>query len=177
MGLDIVAYSRLIKEPAPEAKEVMEKLLTPMGEEVITVHESENNPWGFDLEPGAWLSTEETVEHHFRAGSYSGYNQFRNMLSNALLGVPSDYVWEDEASFEGKPGYEMVNFSDCQGVISWSIAEKLYNDLVGNRIKFVEYVGSIYGADNDETEHLTYVYDNFITAFELAKNNGVVVYC
>jgi hypothetical protein len=99
------------------------------------------------------------------------------MLSNALLGVPSDYVWEDESSFEGKPGYEMVNFSDCQGVISWSIAEKLYNDLVGNRIKFVEYVGSIYGADNDETEHLTYVYDNFITAFELAKNNGVVVYC
>ena len=178
MGLDIVAYSRIVKEPSREAKKVLERLLQPMGETVITVNESDDNgPWSFDLEPGAWLSTEDTAEHHFRAGSYSGYNLFRNILSHALLGVPADMVWEDEASFEGRPGYEMVNFSDCNGVISWSIAEKLYNDLVGNRDKFVAYVKERFGEDLDEGEHLVYVYDNFITGFELAKDNGIMVYC
>ena len=34
-----------------------------------------------------------------------------------------------------------------------------------------------FGEDLDEGEHLVYVYDNFITGFELAKDNGIMVYC
>ena len=186
MGLDIVAYSKLEKEPKKEIKEALDKMLSNrFGKEVIEVIPGDSNPMAQDLTQGSWLATNETEEHHFRAGSYSTYNQFRDHLSNALLGVPPSSVWEDETSFEGKAGYEMINFSDCQGVIGWTEAGKLYNDLVANREKFRNYLCEFYDVDPQseddvETHMVDYmmdVYENFIIAFDYAKENGIVIYC
>lgn len=185
MGLDIVAYSKLEKESKKEIKEVLDKMLSNrFGDEVIEVREGDDIGRAQDLTPGSWLKTNETEEHYFRAGSYSTYNQFRNHLSEALLGVPASSVWEDETSFEGKPGYEMINFSDCSGVIGWTEAQKLHNDLVVNREKFRDYLYEFYDVDQQseieaETHMVDYmmgVYKNFILAFDYAKENGIVIY-
>jgi hypothetical protein len=174
MGLDICAYSNIMKQPEPEVQKVVGKLLSSEGEEVLEVFEVTDRC--HDLEEGVYLDTFDTVQHHFRAGSYSGYNQFRNLLSKALLGVEASAVWEDPTSFEGRPGYEMIDFSDCEGTISSSVADKLHQDLVENRDVFKAHLIEVFGEDNDQVEWSMETYDNFIYAFELASENGVVIY-
>ena len=176
MGLDICAYSNIVKQPEPEIQKVVGKLLSSEGEEVLEVFEVTDRC--HDLEEGVYLDTFDTVQHHFRAGSYSGYNQFRNLLSKALLGVEASAVWEDPTSFEGRPGYEMIDFSDCEGTISSSVADKLRQDLAENREVFATYLIEKENTqkDSDEFQCIMEVYDNFIYAFELASENGVVVY-
>lgn len=178
MGLDICAYSNIMKQPEPEVQKVVGKLLAPLGEEILEV--SEVTDRCHDLEEGVYLDTFDTVQHHFRAGSYSGYNGFRDRLSKALLGVEASAVWEDPASFEGRPGYEMIDFSDCEGVISSSVADKLHKDLVGNREVFEKHLIEEFDADNDKPFDPISLdmetYDDFIYAFKLASENGVVVY-
>jgi len=174
MGLDIYAYSNIMKQPEPEVQKVVGRLLSSEGEEILEV--SEVTDRCHDLEEGVYLDTSDTVQHHFRAGSYSGYNRFRNLLSKALLGVEASAVWEDPASFEGRPGYEMIDFSDCEGVISSSVADKLRQDLMKNRGIFKKYLDSIVRYDENESKWELETYDNFIYAFELASENGVVVY-
>jgi hypothetical protein len=87
-------------------------------------------------------------------------------------------VWEDPTSFEGRPGYEMIDFSDCEGTISSSVADKLRQDLAENREVFATYLIEKENTqkDSDEFQCIMEVYDNFIYAFELASENGVVVY-
>lgn len=174
MGLDICAYSNIMKQPEPEVQKVVGKLLSSEGEEILEVFEVTDRC--HDLEEGVYLDTFDTVQHHFRAGSYSGYNQFRNLLSKALLGVEASAVWEDPTSFEGRPGYEMIDFSDCEGTISSSVADKLHQDLVENRDVFKAHLIEVFGEDNDQVEWSMETYDNFIYAFELASENGVVIY-
>jgi hypothetical protein len=176
MGLDICAYSNIVKQPEPEVQKVVGKLLASEGEEILEVFEVTDRC--HDLEEGVYLDTFDTVQHHFRAGSYSGYNRFRNILSRALLGVEASAVWEDPTSFEGRPGYEMIDFSDCEGTISSSVADKLRQDLAENREVFATYLIEKENTqkDSDEFQWIMEVYDNFIYAFELASENGVVVY-
>lgn len=174
MGLDICAYSNIMKQPDPEVQKVVGKLLSSEGEEILEVFEVTDRC--HDLEEGVYLDTFDTVQHHFRAGSYSGYNQFRNLLSKALLGVEASAVWEDPTSFEGRPGYEMIDFSDCEGNISSSVADKLRQDLVENRDVFKAHLIEVFGEGNDQIEWSMETYDNFIYAFELASENGVVIY-
>jgi hypothetical protein len=163
-----------MKQPEPEVQKVVGKLLSSEGEEILEVFEVTDRC--HDLEEGVYLDTFDTVQHHFRAGSYSGYNQFRNLLSKALLGVEASAVWEDPTSFEGRPGYEMIDFSDCEGTISSSVADKLHQDLVENRDVFKAHLIEVFGEDNDQVEWSMETYDNFIYAFELASENGVVIY-
>ena len=174
MGLDICAYSNIMKQPEPEVQKVVGKLLASEGEEILEV--SEVTDRCHDLEEGVYLDTFDTVQHHFRAGSYSGYNGFRNRLAKALLGVEASAVWEDPATFEGRPGYEMIDFSDCEGVISSSVADKLRQDLIENRDVFKAHLIEVFGQHLDGIEWDMETYDNFIYAFELASENGVVVY-
>jgi len=189
MGLDIVAYSRIEKEPQKDVKEALDKLLSNrFGDEVANIS---NEVWeetqlrAPDLTPGTWLETDETSQHHFRAGSYSGYNGFRKHLAYGVLGVSPETIWEAPDAYEGKPCYELIDFSDCDGIISWSVCEKLYNDMVTNREKFKAYVDETFdiNPENEDDEENWYAeallrnYDNFITAFEYGKDNGMVRFC
>ena len=70
----------------------------------------------------------------------------------------------------------MIDFSDCDGVISSSVADKLRQDLIENRDVFKAHLIEVFGEGNDEIEWDMRVYDDFIYAFELASENGVVVY-
>jgi hypothetical protein len=90
--------------------------------------------------------------------------------------VEASAVWEDPTSFEGRPGYEMIDFSDCEGTISSSVADKLHQDLVENRDVFKAHLIEVFGNGHLQVAWSMETYDNFIYAFELASENGVVIY-
>lgn len=116
----------------------------------------------------------------FRAGSYSGYNSWRNQLA-IMAGYESDRsVWDDFDSnvrftklkkiegvnIEVKPFYELIYFSDCEGTIGPEISKKLYNDFV----KFDDKA-------KESTDMFFYeLYEKWKNAFEVASNNGAVCF-
>ena len=172
MGLDIRYYSN-IKELESEIDE------DDYDEEVIRVYEND----GFDYQLGSlkknalYIPTDNTETGSFRAGSYGGYNQWRNMLA-MMAGYESDEsVWNDFDSqlryikiknIEGeniqmKPFYELIYFSDCEGVIGPNISKKLHQD-------FVDFHKKIKGQDRMFIEK----YKEWETAFKVASNNGLV---
>jgi hypothetical protein len=65
---------------------------------------------------------------HFRAGSYSGYGRWREALSEMALGVSPETVWNNPETYEGKPFFEIIHFSDCEGTIGPELAVKLTAD-------------------------------------------------
>lgn len=113
--------------------------------------------------------------YDFRAGSYGGYFKFREELAK-LAGYPvaiNIYNTKETGHFyyvtqvaNSGPFYELINFSDCEGTISHQVCQKLYDDF----IKFKDI------AMQDDKLHPYYqqVYNDFITALELAKNNGAL---
>lgn len=84
----------------------------------------------FDLEQGGYQG-EEGI--NFQAGSYGGYNEWRNELSVLMLGCPARYVWEHSEEYKDKPFYELIDFSDCEGYIGPSISRKLAQDFENHR--------------------------------------------
>jgi hypothetical protein len=107
----------------------------------------------------------------FRAGSYSGYNEWRGVLCQAILGVSDQELWDDPLKYQDQPFYELINFSDCEGAIGSVAARKLYGDFVDNENKFISYVGGL-----DDGEYLITKYQDWKHAFDLAREDGVVTF-
>lgn len=99
----------------------------------------------------------------FRAGSYSGYNMFRERLSQIALLVLPAQVWNNWDTFESLPFCEMINFSDCEGVIGTDICIKLAKD-------FQDFESKI----QNEDEYFIEKYGQWKDAFKLASDNGAV---
>ena len=134
MGLDIVAYQGLTKTDADE-----------------NIHVSRDQfCYNSDLESG-WYDC-EGESFHFRAGSYSSYNQWRRTLCQAIHGVTDSEFLKKEENFSGKSFYELINFSDCEGQIGPGVSEKLYQDFMDpeNEKKFLDYCKKKY--EEDEVE-------------------------
>jgi hypothetical protein len=60
--------------------------------------------------------------------AYSSYNRWRERLCAVVLGVQPDQVWNYPEHFAGKPFFELINFSDCEGVIGPQTCAKLAKD-------------------------------------------------
>lgn len=186
MGLDITAYSN-IKFSEDQDDENYEK---------IRVWKHSHFPDHCELEEGAWEETPETGVHQFRAGSYSGYGQFRKILALCTLGVDVETVWANEDNYVYQPFFNLLNFSDCEGCIGPKYSAELYQDFKDNRDRFIrnlkqeidftketenplalepEFIlpDNIMLGD-DDIEWYIEKYDDFLLAFELAKDDGLV---
>jgi hypothetical protein len=115
----------------------------------------------------------------FRAGSYSAYNNWRELLSY-MIGFPNALsIWEivkrdisignilSEPTSFNIPFIELIYFSDCEGVIGEKICKKLYEDFISykneaNKIKNSDWIS---------------LYDDFLKAFKIGSNNGCVQFC
>lgn len=97
----------------------------------------------------------------FCAGSYPGYNEWRDRLAT-LAGFPKD--WTERKNSTNLPFYELVWFSDCDGVIGPATCAKLAKD-------FEEWSDRAHGIGPDWFIRL---YDDFKQAFKDAANNGAV---
>ncbi len=158
MGLDITAYSKI-------------KKTNNLDEASIFVYRGEYyNDRAIDVEAGTYIEGDECESHCFRAGSYSGYNQFRNLLSDIILEADQRTVWTNEEAYEGKPFYELINFSDCEGNFGPEMSAKLHKDFVDHREVFHEKVKN----RNLYEGYYESVYDNFMKGFELASQGGIL---
>lgn len=125
--------------------------------------------------------TEKSESGSFRAGSYSGYNFWRNKLAIFAGYGSAENVWKkynfmsngmryfklkkisnEEVNIE--PFVELIYFSDCEGIIGPEICKKLYEDFV----KF-----------DDEAQKVDYgyFYEKYLDwkeAFRVASDGGLV---
>lgn len=167
MGLDISVYANVKFVAEYVAGEWLEDC------EIFVSPEYENTFPGRALPLRVGWYTGERV-FGFRAGGYSFYNEWRNLLAKAA-GYPSDsYVWRNVP--EG-PFVELINFYDNEGVLGASVCRKLYSDFCRpGVVQCAKEVLSV-SANQMQMEYFEERYNNFKKAFELAgEHNGAVVF-
>lgn len=158
MGLDISAYSKIERvQDEDDARIFIRRNIPEMDQ-------------AQDIEEGEYRDSDLCESHHFRAGSYSGYNYFRNLLCEIMHGVTAEELWEKPEVFEGKEFYNLINFSDCEGHFGPAVSKKLHEDFIKHREKFIR------GVEKKEPYegYYTRVYDGFSLGFEIASKGGVL---
>lgn len=170
MGLDITAYRKL-KEERPAFGDD-----DGYDEDLIRLWDNKDFAGRFEgLKEKTLYSYADS--HGFRAGSYSGYNAWREWLS-ALVGYEeTEYV----ASFGGVqkaraaacwngetgPFSELINFSDCEGTIGAKVAAKLAKD-------FAEWDERAKAADRQDYYYGRY--QEWRKACEMAADGGAIAF-
>lgn len=171
MGLDISYYSNIKKQK---------------GGNIKTKYNG-SFKYQLGLLRGSYEISEKSEYYGFPCGSYSTYNEWRNNLAIMAGYGSANNVWRDETFdttikypnprllklkklkgeeiniIEVKPFYELINFSDCEGIIGTEISKKLYKDFVN----FEEFA-------KKENEFFYKKYKDWMKAFKVASNNGVV---
>ena len=153
MGLDISAYSRLQNNA---------------GEDAVRIWRNPDFPGrADDLQDGGMYIPKGTLQ--FRAGSYSGYNEWREQLAK-LAGYPavtnkskphSEAAWQKDSG----PFWELINFSDCEGTLGSAICAKLAKDFD----EFEERAAAIGGWFFDR-------YQLWQKAAHMAADNGAICF-
>lgn len=166
MGLDITAYTGLT-ELRPQADGEY-----PEGQET-SLYNNPDFPGRFDgLKERTIYSYTEFFG--FRAGSYGGYNAWREQLAE-MAGYPKTPVVrfgriEEHLSsatcWNGATGpfSELINFADNEGAIGPVVAKKLADDFAAWQEK----------ADAHPDEWFRMKYADWRKAFEMAADNGAV---
>jgi hypothetical protein len=163
VGLDITAYET-VERIGDEFDPEKEDEYYDAGKEYFSLylaHESFADH-ADDITPGAFTSNDEAMG--FRAGSYGGYNHWREWLSERALGVSPEQVWHNLDKYRDKPFFELIHFSDCEGFIGPKTSAKLAKD-------FAEHAEQI---KEEQDEYNCAKYDLWQSAFELAADTGVV---
>lgn len=155
MGLDITAYKKLRTVEEPQRDEYGDLV-----------------NWNTEWTPGPsmdWSETHfpgrgegvnsETVytfedEFGFCAGSYCGYNWWRE-----YLGCLSN----------GKSFRELIKFADNEGVIGPVVSKKLFKDFQENKDRALEFSKTF-----DNGDRWFNKYNDWMKAFEFASENGAV---
>lgn len=178
MGLDITAYSRLVavgkheKDPALNEGE-------PGGVDAFCYYEDHVQAYAYDSFPrsfrgipilgtedtqdgssfligGCYTVTAETKIHGFRAGSYSGYGQWRADLERQF---------NPDRDPDG-PFYELIWFADNEGSIGPEAAGDLLADFRTH--------AALYQPFGDLADYSRSRYADWTRAFELAADDGLV---
>lgn len=158
MGLDINAYKGLRKVENPKFDS-----------------DGELENWEIQWLPGASMKWSESVwpgkgkpidadtvyEYEdcfeFRAGSYSGYNRWRDDLEK----------FKGDVAFQ-----ELIDFADNEGVIGSELSAKLRDDFKKYHDEAMEFAKR-----EDVCMHFFESYCNWEKAFAMAAENGAVEFC
>lgn len=191
MGLDIVAYRKLTKLDALFNADG--EPVDPVSREVLTDDYFQVYA-NCDFPPDRYAGLEDKAvydfagSYHFRAGSYGGYNEWRETLAT-MAGyptlevervpgyAPSKAVRRDAAAWagmcEGMPFSELVNFSDCEGVLSAPVCRKLAKDFADwdQRAKVYSACSHI---DEAKDSWFYAYYKEWHKAFDMAGDSGAV---
>ena len=180
MGLDITAYSKLKKLDVlfNSDGEPVDPVTREPVDQYYRVRENKDFPGRADgLEDGACYSYDES-EYVF-ARSYAGYAVWRETLARLAgyplysfinaLGVQENSraasAWHGKVP-DGAPFVELVNFSNCEGVIGPVVAAKLLRD-------FVEFDDRA----KDIVDDRFYVgYRQLKRGLELASDGGALIF-
>lgn len=163
MGLDITAYRRLRKVAPGEGKHPKYDDETDYENGYVRVYvNADFSAQSAGIDSEAIYKAEES--HGFRAGSYSGYNAWRDELARLAGFDGAESVWSNANALVGLPFVELINFSDCEGVIGPAVSAKLARDFAELQSK----------ADAHPDEWFREKYGEWRRAFEMAADSGAV---
>ena len=174
MGLDISYYSNLKKLGKKTGGDEDHDNLVICNAECFTY---QLGSMGSDY----LYETTDNEYKSFPAGSYGTYNRWREHLSIMAGYDNTNAVWEDfdmvvnEIGYvykEMKPFYEIIAFSDCEGMIGPEVSAKLHKDFVDFDKKAKKYDDGILFSG----EHFYNSYCNWKEAFRVASENGAVAF-
>jgi hypothetical protein len=120
MGLDITAYQRLVLMEEDDSDEIAVSRGDIEDTETMWPGRTAGLPRAdLKLADGAG-------DLEFRAGSYSGYGDWRSELCLLAHGIPATEFWRQERK-EGA-FFELIHFSDCEGILGPVACRKLAQD-------------------------------------------------
>ncbi len=133
------------------------------------------------LEEDSWYYDKGENQGSFRAGSYGGYNEWRNDLAMAigwLSGAAG--AWEEGERY-GPPFMELINFPDNEGYIGPVVSEKLYQDFVQYEDQVMDKIDQWFLKMDPDKEYgiedlkwFQSKYNEWKEAFNQARQGGVV---
>jgi hypothetical protein len=190
MGLDISAVSEIRPVDVPEGMEIWSDEYydweSENGYQLWNIYSSPEFPKQGEGLPESDMVDAEGESFSFRAGSYSGYNEWRNDLALAAgYEGGAENVWNrvDSAGYTGGPFEELINFSDANGIIGPIASEKLYNDFIKYEKDIMETIDWWYlkmvaekEYDGESVKWFKIKYDDWKEAFNIARNNGMVIF-
>jgi hypothetical protein len=112
--------------------------------------------------------------HRFDAGSYTGYNVFRDMLSTAFLGVEATTVFKDPEQYVDAPFFELINFADNEGAIGPDAAADLVKDFEDGRSHWADYVVAKLSDHAMKSRYYLEKYEDWAHACRLAADHGLI---
>lgn len=174
MGLDVTAYSGLKKLDVvfDESGEPLDKKTFEPIENYFKVRANTDFPGREEGLEDRAIYSYETYGGHFSMG-YGSYSGWREKLAE-LAGYPK-YPHEKYGRFENLhtascwngaagPFSELINFSDCEGVIGPFVAKKLAKDFADHDAHMKLNMSDIYYKK----------YCDMRECMEIASNNGAV---
>jgi len=191
MGLDIIAISQIRQIHVPEDIELWSDAYYDWEQE----QDFDGSVWNLDRHPhfteqfkglpiGSVVG--EGEEYGFRAGSYGGYGEWRDLLAKVALGMGAKDLWvkmdDNGQSYKDIPFSEHINFSDADGIIGPIASKKLHNDYVKYEKDINGMLDRFYLKFEDfEIDGETYTwfkqkYKEWKEAFRIASNNGAVIF-
>ena len=164
MGLDIRAYRGLQLAPAGQLSDDSSLYLRE-----ALAYTNKAFPGRADgLHPEmAYSGCEDSFA--FQAGSYMYYSKWLNQLAE-MAGLGSAWAVRTNPEKEGQPFVELINFSDCEGVIGPKVAAKLAKDFAD-----YEFTASAFAAESKDDFFLA-LYREWRRAFEWAADGGMVYF-
>ena len=190
MGLDISVISEIVPIDIPEDLELWSNAYYEWEEK----QDFDGSVWNFrpntyfpeqseGLPDGLGYGTGE--DYGFRAGSYGGYGEWRDLLARVALDMGVQGVWnkiDDGGNYSEIPFSEQLNFSDADGVIGPVVSKKLYNDYVSYEKDIMKKLDRYYlkfedfEIDGETYEWFKQKYKDWKEAFRVASNNGAVIF-
>lgn len=169
MGLDIKAYSGLRKdEKLTDRLNKRQSHLDYEGDEFIMYPHLSYIEEAFPNRANPLKYNGDAYDYEdcasFCIGSYGTYNQFRSTL-DAFADKVDSQLFDD-----------LIDFSDCEGVIGCELCEKLYNAFVCYEDEYEEYVGNL--SDEELFDSiLMRIYRKLKQAFGIGRYGGAVEFC
>jgi hypothetical protein len=115
-------------------------------------------------------------KHGFRAGSYSLYNDFRELLCQATIGIPLGDLLMDPIRYVDAPFFELLDFADNEGTIGPVAARALSADFAAGGGTVLPAI-LIAASDDEDGAEFAGLWENLTIAFDLASNGGLVLFC
>lgn len=165
MGLDITAYAKVTLVRAIEVKDYNKdeeaQALVDSGDHRYFCQDSDDRPQSEGMPAGIYATS--GTSFGFCAGSYGGYNHWRNQLAEMMLGAPARALRNADGADAGRPFVELICFSDCEGFIGPKTCAKLSADFANNQDKA-----------NKGDEYFRAKYADWRKAFAIASEGGAV---
>jgi hypothetical protein len=169
-GLDVTVYEKITIVPSPQFDSDGE----PLGPNQVKLAPVGGAERFAGLIAGTVYRYESAFE--FRAGSYSGYNYWRNELAKLAGNEQTPYkslngkieFRYDATVWNIKKGafWELIDFSDAEGVIGPVVCKRVYKD-------FLQYQVA---ASKHPDEYFRTSYQNWMKAFCMCANDGAIVF-